>query len=135
MCIRDRTGRAAKRMTAATDMPAKTIHRLLECEYGADDKLAFQRNEDNPLEYGAVIVDEASMVDIFLFSALLRAMRPGTRLLLIGDADQLPPVGAGDVFGDLIKCRSFVAVRLNEIFRQGKDSRIITCLLYTSRCV
>ena len=66
------------------------------------------------------------MVDIFLFSALLRAMRPGTRLLLIGDADQLPPVGAGDVFGDLIKCRSFVAVRLNEIFRQGKDSRIIT---------
>ena len=66
------------------------------------------------------------MVDIFLFSALLRALRPGTRLLLIGDADQLPPVGAGDVFGDLIKCRSFVVVRLDEIFRQGKDSRIIT---------
>ncbi len=126
VCLAAPTGRAAKRMTAATDMPAKTIHRLLECEYGADDKLAFQRNEDNPLDYGAVIVDEASMVDIFLFSALLRAMRPGTRLLLIGDADQLPPVGAGDVFGDLIKCRSFVAVRLNEIFRQGKDSRIIT---------
>ena len=126
VCLAAPTGRAAKRMTAATDMPAKTIHRLLECEYGADDKLAFQRNEDNPLDYGAVIVDEASMVDIFLFSALLRAMRPGTRLLLIGDADQLPPVGAGDVFGDLIKCRSFVVVRLDEIFRQGKDSRIIT---------
>ena len=126
VCLAAPTGRAAKRMTAATDMPAKTIHRLLECEYGADDKLSFQRNEDNPLEFGAVIVDEASMVDIFLFSALLRAMKPGTRLILIGDADQLPPVGAGDVFGDLIKCRSFVAVRLNEIFRQGKDSLIIT---------
>ena len=126
VCLAAPTGRAAKRMTAATDMPAKTIHRLLECEYGADDKLSFQRNEDNPLDFGAVIVDEASMVDIFLFSALLRAMKPGTRLILIGDADQLPPVGAGDVFGDLIKCRSFVAVRLNEIFRQGKDSLIIT---------
>ena len=120
------TGRAAKRMTATTDMPAKTLHRLLECEYGDDDKLEFKRNEDNPLEFGAVIVDEASMVDIFLFSALLRALKPGTRLLLIGDADQLPPVGAGDVFGDLIKCRSFVAVRLNEIFRQSSDSLIIT---------
>lgn len=120
------TGRAAKRMTATTDMPAKTIHRLLECEYGDGDKLEFQRNEDNPLEFGAVIVDEASMVDIFLFAALLRALKPGTRLLLIGDADQLPPVGAGDVFGDLIKCRSFVAVRLNEIFRQSSDSLIIT---------
>lgn len=126
VCLAAPTGRAAKRMTATTDMPAKTIHRLLECEYGADDRLSFQRNEDNPLDFGAVIVDEASMIDIFLFSALLRAMRPGTRLLLIGDADQLPPVGAGDVFGDLIACRSFVAVRLNEIFRQGKDSRIIT---------
>lgn len=126
VCLAAPTGRAAKRMTAATDMPAKTLHRLLECEYTDDDKLAFQRDEDNPLEFGAVIVDEASMVDIFLFSALLRAMKPGTRLLLIGDADQLPPVGAGDVFGDLIKCRSFVAVRLNEIFRQSSDSLIIT---------
>ncbi len=126
VCLAAPTGRAAKRMTAATDMPAKTIHRLLECEYGAEDKLHFGRNEDNPLDIGAVIVDEASMVDIFLFSALLRAMKPGTRLILIGDADQLPPVGPGDVFGDLIKCRSFVAVRLNEIFRQGKDSMIIT---------
>lgn len=125
-CLAAPTGRAAKRMNAATDMPAKTIHRLLECEYGADDRLSFQRNEDNPLDYGAVIVDEASMIDVFLFSALLRAMKPGTRLLLIGDADQLPPVGAGDVFGDLIKSGSFVAVRLDEIFRQGKDSRIIT---------
>lgn len=126
VCLAAPTGRAAKRMTAATDMPAKTIHRLLECEYTDGDRLEFQRNEDNPLDYGAVIVDEASMVDIFLFSALLRALKPGTRLLLIGDADQLPPVGAGDVFGDLIKCRSFVAVRLNEIFRQSSDSLIIT---------
>ena len=126
VCLAAPTGRAAKRMTAATDMPAKTIHRLLECEYGSDDRMQFMRNEDNPLEYGAVVVDEASMVDIFLFAALLRAMKPGTRLILIGDADQLPPVGAGDVFGDLIKCRSFVAVRLNEIFRQAKDSLIVT---------
>lgn len=120
------TGRAAKRMTAATDVPAKTIHRLLECEYTDDDKLEFKRNENNPIDSGAVIIDEASMVDIFLFSALLRALKPGTRLLLIGDADQLPPVGAGDVFGDLIKCRSFITVRLNEIFRQSSDSLIIT---------
>lgn len=126
VCLAAPTGRAAKRMTAATDMPAKTIHRLLECEYTSNDKLEFQRNEDNPLDYGAVIIDEASMVDVFLFSALLRALKPGTRLILIGDADQLPPVGAGDVFGDLIKCRSFIAVRLNEIFRQSSDSLIIT---------
>ena len=66
-------------MSAAAEMPAKTIHRLLECEYGADDKLRFQRNEDNPLEFGAVIIDETSMVDIFLFSALLRAMNPGNK--------------------------------------------------------
>lgn len=125
VCLAAPTGRAAKRMSAAAEMSAKTIHRLLECEYGADDKLRFQRNEDNPLEFGAVIIDETSMVDIFLFSALLRAMNPGTRLLLIGDADQLPPVGAGDVFGDLIRSGSFMAVRLTEIFRQGKDSRII----------
>ena len=125
VCLAAPTGRAAKRMSAAAEMPAKTIHRLLECEYGADDKLRFQRNEDNPLEFGAVIIDETSMVDIFLFSALLRAMNPGTRLLLIGDADQLPPVGAGDVFGDLIRSGSFMAVRLTEIFRQSKDSRII----------
>lgn len=126
VCLAAPTGRAAKRMTAATDMPAKTIHRLLECEYAANGRLEFQRNEDNPLDYGAVIIDEASMVDVFLFSALLRALKPGTRLILIGDADQLPPVGAGDVFGDLIRCRSFIAVRLNEIFRQSSDSLIIT---------
>lgn len=126
VCLAAPTGRAAKRMSEASEMPAKTLHRLLECEYNGSDKLVFQRNEDNPLPYGAVIVDEASMVDIFLFSALLRALKPGTRLLLIGDADQLPPVGPGDVFGDLIKCRSFIAVRLNEIFRQSKDSLIIT---------
>lgn len=126
VCLAAPTGRAAKRMTAATDMPAKTIHRLLECDYTSGGKLEFQRNEDNPLDYGAVIVDEASMVDVFLFSALLRALKPGTRLLLIGDADQLPPVGPGDVFGDLIRSCGFVVVRLNQIFRQSSDSLIIT---------
>ena len=126
VCLAAPTGRAAKRMTAATDSEAKTIHRLLECEYTDSDRLEFTRNEDNPLDFGAVIIDEASMVDVFLFSALLRALKPGTRLILIGDADQLPPVGPGDVFGDLIKCRNFVVVRLTEIFRQSSDSLIIT---------
>ena len=119
------TGRAAKRMSAAAEKPAKTIHRLLECEY-ADGEPVFTRDEDNPLDAGAVIVDEASMVDLFLFAALLRALKPGTRLILIGDADQLPPVGPGDVFDDLIRCGAFMTVRLTEIFRQGRDSLIIT---------
>ncbi|MCR5352717.1 MAG: ATP-dependent RecD-like DNA helicase [Clostridiales bacterium] len=126
VCLAAPTGRAAKRMTESSGFPAKTIHRLLESEYTSDDRIEFQRNEDNPLDYGAVIVDEASMIDIFLFTALLKALKPGTRLILIGDVDQLPPVGAGDVFGDLIKSGSFTTVRLKEIFRQSKDSLIIS---------
>ena len=126
VCLAAPTGRAAKRMTAATGMEAKTLHRLLECEYTDGGNAVFGRDEDNPLDAGAVIIDEMSMVDVFLFAALLRAMKQGTRLLLIGDADQLPPVGAGNVFGDLIASGSFYVVRLTEIFRQGKDSRIIT---------
>ncbi len=125
VCLAAPTGRAAKRMTESSGFPAKTIHRLLESEYTSDDRIEFQRNEDNPLDYGAVIVDEASMIDVFLFNALLKALKPGTRLILIGDVDQLPPVGAGDVFGDLIKSGSFITVRLSEIFRQSKDSLIV----------
>ena len=94
------TGRAAKRMTEATGVEAKTIHRLLE--YGGDEG-AFSRNQDNPIEGDCIIVDETSMVDLMLMRSLLRAIEPGTRLLLVGDADQLPSVGAGNVLGDVLQ--------------------------------
>ena len=115
------TGRAAKRMSEATGCPARTIHRLLE--YSGED--GFTRNADNPVEADAVIVDEVSMVDIFLFGALLRALRPGTRLILVGDADQLPSVGAGNVLKDLIASGAVPVVRLNQIFRQAQKSMIV----------
>lgn len=114
------TGRAAKRMEKATLRPAKTIHRLLE--YGATDEDArrcrFQRDEENPLEAEAVIIDETSMVDIFLLQSLLRAVAPGTRLILTGDADQLPSVGPGNVLKDVIASGCAPVCRLTEIFRQ-----------------
>ena len=91
------TGRAAKRMSQSCGYEAKTIHRLLEMEYSPDDKVRFAKNEQNPLRFDAIILDEVSMVDILLFSSLLKAIRPGTRLILIGDSDQLPSVGAGQV--------------------------------------
>ena len=121
------TGRAAKRMSEATSQEAKTIHRLLEMEYSGDDeKAAFLRGEKNLLEEGAVIVDEASMIDVFLLEALLRAIKPGAHLVLIGDADQLPPVGAGNVLADLISSGAFPVVRLTQIFRQSTASMIVT---------
>lgn len=126
ICLAAPTGRAAKRMTAATGYEAKTIHRLLECEFGGEERIEFRRNEDNFLDEEVIIIDEASMVDVFLFCALLRAVRPGSRLILIGDADQLPPVGAGEVFGDIIRSCAFMTVRLTDIFRQAQDSRIVT---------
>ena len=116
------TGRAAKRMSEATGCPARTIHRLLE--YSGEHQ-GFSRNEDNPLEADVVIVDEMSMVDIFLMRALLCALRPGTRLLLVGDVDQLPSVGAGNVLRDLIKSETLRVVRLTEIFRQAGQSQIV----------
>lgn len=119
------TGRAAKRMSASTGFSAKTLHRLLEMEYSPDEKVKFCRNEKNPLSFDAIIVDEVSMVDIHIFSALLAAIRPGSRLILIGDADQLPSVGAGEVLCDTIESGVFPVHRLSDIFRQSKDSAIV----------
>ena len=120
------TGRAAKRMSEATGEEAKTIHRLLEMERGAGDELKFNRNARDPLDEKVVIVDEASMIDLSLMSALTHALRRGARLILIGDADQLPSVGSGNVLDDLILSGAVDTVRLTEIFRQSKESLIIT---------
>jgi len=116
------TGRAAKRMTEATGRPARTIHRMLE--YAGDEE-GFGRDSDNPLDADAIIVDETSMVDIFLMRALLRAVKPGARLVLVGDADQLPSVGAGNVLKDLIASDVVPVVKLTEIFRQAAQSNIV----------
>ena len=116
------TGRAARRMSEATGCPAQTIHRLLE--YSGEGQ-GFLRDEDNPLDAEIVIVDEMSMVDILLMRALLSALRPGTRLILVGDADQLPSVGAGNVLRDLIASEAVRVVRLTEIFRQAEQSQIV----------
>ena len=122
------TGRAAKRMTEATGFEAKTIHRLLEISTELSDTSAgarFNKNEDCPLEADVLIVDEMSMVDIYLMSALARAITPGTRLILVGDVDQLPSVGPGNVLRDLIESERFSTVRLTKIFRQATESDII----------
>ena len=120
------TGRAAKRMSELTGMEAQTVHRLLGMSWNdATHQVTFQKTEKEPLEADAVIVDEMSMVDLSLFSALLRALRPGTRLVLVGDADQLPSVGAGNVFSDLIRSGRVETVFLREVFRQAEQSAII----------
>ena len=120
------TGRAAKRLSESTSCEAKTIHRLLE--YGGEEGkgLRFHRDETNLLEEHAIIVDEASMVDNQLMAALLKAIKPGARIVIIGDADQLPSVGAGNVLRDLLASGRFATVRLNEIFRQAQESLIVT---------
>ena len=121
------TGRAAKRMTELTGHEAKTIHRLLEVEYReGSDKPTFVHNRKNPLDTDAVIVDELSMVDIYLFDALLDAMPLRARLIMVGDRDQLPPVGAGNVLGDLISSGMIPVVELSKIFRQAMQSLIVT---------
>ncbi len=119
------TGRAAKRMSAVTGKDAKTIHRLLEVEWDKDDKPVFARNARNPLSEDAVIIDELSMVDISLFSSLLNALPIGCRLVMVGDSDQLPPVGAGNVLHDLIASNLLPVVELKEIFRQAMESLIV----------
>ncbi len=116
------TGRAAKRMCEATSRTAKTLHRLLEY---AGEEGKFTKNEDDPLDGECVIVDEMSMVDIFLMRSLLRALRPGTRLILVGDADQLPSVGAGNVLGDILGSNVIPCARLTDIFRQANESMIV----------
>ena len=120
------TGRAANRMAEATVHEAKTIHRALEMERGEDALPVYRRCESDPLDAKAVIVDEASMIDACLMGALLRALKRGTRLILIGDVDQLPSVGAGNVLGDIIASGRFRTVRLEEIFRQSGESLIVT---------
>ena len=123
------TGRAAKRMTEATGCQAQTIHRLLELsggsESGLSGKAAFMKNEENPLEADVIIIDEMSMVDLYLMQALLKAVVPGTRLILVGDVNQLPSVGPGSVLQDLIRSGAFPVVRLTKIFRQAAESDII----------
>jgi exodeoxyribonuclease V alpha subunit len=121
------TGRAAKRITEATGNEAKTIHRLLEVSFISPDarRMVFQRNEDNPLECDVLIVDEASMMDILLMYNLLKAVAQGTRLILVGDVDQLPSVGPGNVLKDIIESQTVAVVRLTEIFRQAQESAII----------
>ncbi len=121
------TGRAAKRLSESTAMEARTIHRLLEMEFDEGSSHGhFRRNEQDLLEESVVIVDEASMVDTALMCSLCKAIKPGARLILIGDADQLPSVGAGRVMGDLIDSERFATVRLEEIFRQAQESLIVT---------
>ncbi len=120
------TGRAAKRMTELTGREAKTLHRLLEVEWGKGDKQQFCRNEKNQLECDVIIVDEASMIDSLLFYNLLRALRLNCRIILVGDADQLPSVSAGNILGDLLSSENFSSISLNKVFRQGKESLIIT---------
>lgn len=120
------TGRAAKRMSELTGREAATVHRLLEAGPPVDgDGMVFRRDEEEPLECDAVILDECSMVDVLLMAALLRAMPDKCRLVLVGDADQLPSVGAGNVFLDIIRSNTVETVRLTEIFRQGNASRIV----------
>ncbi len=117
------TGRAAKRMEEQTKEPASTIHRALEVQDGKSGK-RFVHNEGNPLDADVVIVDEVSMLDAFLMSSLLKALNFGTRLVLVGDKDQLPSVGAGNVLADLIASNTFKVVELTQIYRQSEDSMI-----------
>jgi exodeoxyribonuclease V alpha subunit len=121
------TGRAAKRMTESTLYEAKTIHRLLEYEYKQDsnDETKFARDDANPLDCDAIIIDECSMIDLPLFSSLVRAIRPSTRLILIGDFNQLPSVGPGNILRDIIESKCFKVGHLTEIYRQSSESAII----------
>lgn len=119
------TGRAAKRMTELTGRDAMTIHRLLEVEWSDEDKVHFCRNEKNPLECDVIIIDEASMIDALLFESLLRALRLNCRIILVGDIDQLPSVGAGNILSDILSCDRFPSIKLNKVFRQAMESSII----------
>ena len=120
------TGRAAKRMSEATGDEAKTVHRMLEMERTSDGSIRFCRSEKNPLSESVIIVDEASMLDLSLTAALVSSVKRGARIIFIGDSDQLPSVGAGNVLSDLIDCERIKTVRLKEIFRQSEESLIVT---------
>lgn len=120
------TGRAAKRMSQVCRMEAKTIHRLLEVSFSDGDDMNCMKNETEPIDADVIIVDEMSMVDIALMNNLLRATKPGTRLILVGDVNQLPSVGAGNVLRDIISSDKFSVIRLNRIFRQSGNSMIVS---------
>ena len=120
------TGRAAQRMTQLTGCEAKTIHRLLEVMWNHKDQPVFMRHEKNPLDCDALVIDELSMVDAQLFESVMRALPLGCRLIMVGDSDQLPSVGAGNILSDLIVSEKIPVVQLNEIFRQSMQSLIIT---------
>lgn len=120
------TGRAAKRITETSGHLASTVHRMLGFYYSEEsDEMVFAKNEEDPLDAGCVIVDEASMLDIFLMQALLKAIKAGTRLILVGDVDQLPSVGPGRVLGDIIDSEYVFTAKLTEIFRQAQESMIV----------
>ncbi len=119
------TGRAAKRMTELTGRDAKTIHRLLEVEWGDGDTQQFARNEKNPLDCDVIIIDEASMIDAVLFDNLLKALRLSCRIILVGDSDQLPSIGAGNILNDILEADIFPSIKLKKVFRQASQSMII----------
>lgn len=120
------TGRAAKRITETSGYESSTIHRLLEYYYSEyKDEMEFGKNRENQLEYDAIVIDEASMVDAMLMKSLLEAIPDGTRLIMVGDSDQLPPVGAGNVLSDMLESEMIASVRLTEIFRQAEESLIV----------
>lgn len=119
------TGRAAKRMTEATGREAKTIHRLLELGFNNDDDLVFFKNDEAPLDCDVLIIDEASMIDVMVMNSLLKAVVPGMRLIIVGDSDQLPSVGPGNILRDIIESDFVKVVKLNRIFRQGAESMIV----------
>lgn len=119
------TGRAAKRMTELTGREAKTIHRLLEVEWGEGDKRQFARNQKNPLSCDVLIVDEASMIDALLFEDLLKALKLSARIILVGDSNQLPSIGAGNVLSDILSSGIFPSIKLEKVFRQANESMII----------
>lgn len=120
------TGRAAKRMSAVTGIEARTIHRLLEINFSDDDYIReFTFSGDSPLDYDAIIVDEVSMIDVLLMNLLVDAISPGTKLILVGDSDQLPSVGAGRVLGDIISSDVIPVIRLDTVFRQAEQSMIV----------
>lgn len=128
ICLAAPTGRAAKRMCEACGWEAKTIHRLLEVKVSGDDDEglgSFEKNNENPLEYDVIIIDESSMVDVNLMHALLSAIAPGTRLILVGDEHQLPSVGPGNILCDIIKSEKYTSVTLEKIFRQAQTSKIV----------
>jgi len=120
------TGRAAKRMSELCGREAKTIHRLLEVEWSTDEKRSFAKNEQNPIECDVIIIDEASMIDAVLFDDLLKALRLSCRIIIVGDSNQLPSIGAGNVLGDILSADVFPSIRLQKVFRQAGKSKIVT---------